>query len=287
MTSSELVFGCVPHTDDEQTRTRLIELCEWLSARVGTRVRPHRAPSPGALASAFGAGRIDVAWVSPSLLLTSPALENARPLVSSIRQGLAGYHAALFVEKSSRWRSPSDLRGARAAWVAESSASGYIVPRLSLAAHGLDPRELFASERFYDSHGNVTRAVLGGTADVGATFAVFERGDPMAKLVGAGFLEVPGAEARILHVSGPIPSDPIIIAPHLATPHRIELLDAFTHGVGEILPAVRHVLGADAFEAVRPASFDALREEIRHGRELGLLDGGDARHDHVGVKTSG
>jgi len=32
------------------------------------------------------------------------------------------------------------------------------------------------------------------------------------------------------------------------------------------------VLGAEAFEAVRPRSFDALREEILHGRELGLLD---------------
>lgn len=266
-----LTFGCVPHTDDDHTRARLLELCAWLSTRLGTLVRPHRAPSPEALASAYGAGRVDIAWVSPALLLTSPALADARPLVSSIRQGLASYHAALFVEKSSRFRSPSDLRGARAAWVASTSAAGYIVPRLSLAAHGLDPRELFASETFYDSHGNVARAVFGGAADVGATFAVFERGDPTAKLVRAGFLEAATGEGRILHVSGPIPSDPIVISPKLAVHHRIELLDAFTHGASEVLPAVRHVLGAEEFQPVRPASFDALREEIEDGRELGLL----------------
>jgi len=31
-----LTFGCAPHTDDELTRSRLQELCNWLSARLGT-----------------------------------------------------------------------------------------------------------------------------------------------------------------------------------------------------------------------------------------------------------
>jgi hypothetical protein len=36
--------------------------------------------------------------------------------------------------------------------------------------------------------------------------------------------------------------------------------------------ALLHVVGANDFELVRPRAFDALRDDIRNGRELGLLD---------------
>ncbi|HSQ67886.1 MAG TPA: phosphate/phosphite/phosphonate ABC transporter substrate-binding protein [Polyangiaceae bacterium] len=267
-----LTFGCVPHTDDELTRSRLLELCAWLSTHLGVIVRAHRAPSPEALASAFGAGRIDVAWVSPALLITAPQLEQARPLVSSIRQGMASYHSVLYVQQGSRYRSVADLAGARAAWVAPTSAAGYIVPRLSLAGYGFDPRTVFSSETFYDSHGNAARAVHSGHADVGATFAVFDGGDPTARLTRAGFEEVAGGPwARILHAAGPIPSDPIVIAPRVDAQRRVAITEAFTTGHADIAAAIAHVLGADSFEAIRPGAFDRLREDIQMGRELGLL----------------
>ena len=270
--TTALTFGCVPHTDDESTRARLTELCAWLTKHLGLLVKPHRAPSPEALASAFASGRVDIAWVSPALLVTSSGLANARPLVCSVRQGLASYHTVLFVERASHMRSQSDLKGTRAAWVSPTSAAGYIVPRLSLAAHGLDPRELFAAETFHDSHGNVVRAVVERRADVGATYAVFENGDPTKALVRAGFLDVPGADARIIHVAGPIPSDPVVIAPRINARQRVELLDAFVSGHEEIMPALEHVLGTSTFEAVRLDAFESLRADIYHARELGLLE---------------
>ena len=272
MSTGLLTFGCVPHTDDDETRAHLAELCAWLTRHLGVEVQAHRAGSPEALAAAFAERRVDIAWVSPALLVTSAGLTAARPLVCSVRQGLASYHTVLFVERGSTMRSQSDLKGARVAWVSPTSAAGYIVPRLSLAAHGLDPRDLFASETFHDSHGNVVRAVMERRAEVGATYAVFEGGDPTKPLVRAGFLDVPGADARILHAAGPIPSDPVVIAPTIDGRRRVQLLDAFVSGHEEILAALEHVLGTRAFEAVRLDAFDALRADIYHARELGLLD---------------
>jgi phosphate/phosphite/phosphonate ABC transporter binding protein len=272
--ADSLTFGCVPHTDDDLTRARLVELCGWLSDRIGVFVRPHRAPSPEALASAFSTGRVDIAWVSPALFILHPGLAAAKPLVCSVRQKMAIYHSVLFVNQTSRYKSPSDLQGARAAWVAPSSAAGYIMPRLALASHGLDPRTLFASETMFDSHGNVARAVFSGQADVGGTYAVFTEADPTQRLVRAGFDEVPQGRARILYAAGPIPSDPIVVGPKVSTIRRVEIMSAFAdlrpnHAV---IGAIMHVLGAESFEPVRPHAFDALQEEIRDGRALGLLD---------------
>lgn len=269
-----LTFGCVPHTDNEHTRLLLQDLCHFLATKLGVMVRAHRAASPQTLASAFKAGRVDVAWVSPALFVTAPELAEARPVVCSVRQGLATYHAVLFVEERSPIRSTTELRGTRVAWVAPSSAAGYIVPRVSLAAHGLDPRGRFSSERFFDSHGNVARAVLAGEADVGATYAVFEGGDPTRPLVRAGFTDVSnGSWARILHAAGPIPSEPIVAAPRLHAALRLSLSAAFKEVERDqkARAAARHVLGAESFEPTDPGVFDVLRRDIEDARELGLL----------------
>lgn len=235
-------------------------------------MRPHRARSPEELASAFAAGRVDVAWISPALFITSAAFERARAIVCSIRQGVATYHAVLFVDVSSPIRSPAQLRGSRVAWVSKTSAAGYVVPRLALASHGFDPRGLFAQETFHDSHGNVARAVLHGAADVGATYAMFEEGDASGKMIRAGFTEIAeGARARILHAAGPIPSDPVVVAESVDTKDRTALLEAFTSDHAAVKDAISHVIGAEAFEPVRRGSFDALREQIQDGRTLGLL----------------
>jgi phosphonate transport system substrate-binding protein len=250
-------------------------LCAWLSSKLGILVRSHRAPSPDALASAYGAGRVDIAWVSPALLITASQLENASPLVCSIRQGLASYHAVLFVEERSEFKSLMYLPGSKAAWVARSSAAGYIVPRMALATMGLDPRSMFTSETFYDSHGNVARAVLEGEADVGATYAVFEGGVATGRLVRAGFDEVKTkGKARILHAAGPIPSDPIVVGPRVSAMVRANLVTALTQNEkidATAKDALAHVLGAESFAPVDRRAFDALREDIAHARTLGLL----------------
>jgi len=273
--SKPLTFGLVPDSHDDETRAVLSDFCVQLSEASHIPIRPHVAPSPAALASAFARGRVDVAWVSPTLLLTSRKLESAVPLVQSVRQGVAEYHAALFVAEDSPLKSPADLQGAHAAWVAATSAAGFIFPRLALASHGLVPDALFTTESFHDSHGAVARAVLSGHADVGATYAVFEDGDPTRPLVRAGFVDaMSGKEARVLHVAGPIPSDLIVAAPGLAVTVRAALVTALEHLADEegAKPAMWKLFGADRWQRFEPGALDPLREQVDTGRALGLLD---------------
>ena len=250
------------------------DFCRWLGDSLHVPVTPHRYPSPDSLASAFGRERVDLAWTSPVLALTSEDMDTAMPLVSSVREGVASYHAVLFTRSDAPFRSPSDLAGVRAAWVARTSAGGYLMPMLALAARGVTPDKAFSVERFVNSHGAVARAVLDGSADVGATYAVFEDGDPTKQLLRSGFLDAdPAAEVRVLMASGPIPADLVVAQRKLAITVRAAVVTALEHIAddAEAAAAAKRIFGADGFRRFEPGALDPLRADVDSGRALGLI----------------
>jgi phosphonate transport system substrate-binding protein len=268
----KLTFGLVPVTDDARTRIHLSDLCALLSEAVGGVITPHRAHSPLALASAVQSGRVQLAWLSPTLLVTAAGLSSILPLVSSVREGVTSYHAALFVDASSPFWSVQQLAAARArvAWLAPTSASGYLFPRAALRRRGLDPRKLFSAETFHDTHGGVAEAVLRGKADVGATFAVYEGGDPTRRLARAGFLGVvPGRTGRVIEVAGPIPADIIASVPGVPVWARAALTVALQRIADH--PAAREPLkalfGVERFAPFSAAALPGLRALVDLGRE--------------------
>jgi phosphonate transport system substrate-binding protein len=251
-----LPFAVVLH--DPNLRPSMEELCERLSTDAGVPVEPFLASSPSRMALALVEQRALLAWMSPTLMLMSPQLQNMVPLLSSVRQGAAFFHSVLFTAEDSPLQRIEDLDRARAAWVAPTSASGYLVPKLTLSSLGIDLRKAFAREEFFDSHGAVARAVLADrTADVGATYAGFERGDASGALLRAGYMEVGLPRARILVTSGPIPADMIVAHPSITIPERVAFAGALCRLAQTGHDALRAVIGADDFRAV---THDALGE---------------------------
>ena len=266
----DVVFGLVPVRDDAPTALALETLRAALAERTGLSCGVWCAPSPSALVSAYASGAVNLVWSSPTLALTAPELRAAQPVVSAVRQGVAHYHGVLFVRPDSPIQSPLALRGARAAWVASTSAAGYLFAQVALAGHGIDPEGLYGHERFVGSHGAVVQAVLDGEADVGATFAVFEEGDASRPMIRSGFLDV-GADMRVLLSTPPIPADLVLTHPTLGARLGGRLVDiwkriADTHG-----EAMRRVLGADEFAACDPRALGDLRRQLEDARALGVF----------------
>lgn len=259
-------FGCVPVADDDRTRAYLNDLCAALGEALKLEVRPHRAPSSTALASAFAAGRVHLAWTSPALAVSDAALSDATPLVHSVREGASQYHGVVFVRADGPIRSLAQLEGTTVAWVERSSAGGYLFPRLALAREGYAPERLFSRELMLSSHGAVAQAVRSGRVDVGATFAVFEESDPSRPLVVAGFApQGEGSdEMRVLAVSPPIPSDVIVASSALidtVTVDLVSVLEALaSHDRAHA--AMKHLLGADALARCPPGYLDVLRRAV-------------------------
>src|SRR5438067_5688630 len=98
-------------------------------------------------------GAVDVAWLPP-LLHARAAEQGARLVALPQRGGWLTFRSALLVRKDDPVQNLAGLRGVRAAWRDRSSASGYLFPRLELAARGVSPEKAFASEKFYGSVGD-------------------------------------------------------------------------------------------------------------------------------------
>jgi phosphonate transport system substrate-binding protein len=256
--NAALAFAVV--SGSSRAETYLAAMCHELSRTLSRPVTPRVLPSYAALQEEVVLGRAQIVWAPPLLALD---LET-RGLVSidlcCTRGGEVGYHAALFTSHASRIETIADLRGAHAAWVDEHSSAGYLLPRLRIAAEGLDPEQLFARESFLGTHSRVARAVLEGEADVGATYLSLEPGT--GRPLSAGWLGA-GAGingAFIIATAGPIPSDAIVFSTRLPAGLKASMVEQVSALPQSVLEAVGRLLGADGFAPPSPAHFEALRK---------------------------
>ena len=207
-----ITLAVVPSATDGNAHAQALErLCDALGQLLDVGVRGVQPESYSALTTELEMDRVQYAWMSPALVVLASEKLRITPLLSAVREERTEYSSALFVPADSAIQSVHDLRGTRVAWVDRTSASGYLMPRLQLAARGIDPAQLFGEELFLRSHGEVVRAVLDGRADVGATYG--QRPAPGEMVRRAGFLDVsPGKPVRVLDWSAAIPND--VIAGH-------------------------------------------------------------------------
>lgn len=255
---SALTFAVVSGLPDAEALLGLI--CGEIGRGLGRAVRVRVLRSYGELEAEVAAGRAHLVWAPPRVAVDlEDAHLGAIALCCTRGGGATEYHAALFTRHASRFEHLADLPGSHAAWVDRHSSAGYLLPRLKLAAEGLDPEKIFARQSFLGTHAAVATAVLAGEADVGATYLHLDRAT--GRPVSAGWLDA-GAGingAFILATAGPIPADAIVMADTLRSADRAALA-AQLHAAAATQPdAVGRLLGADGFAAPEPLHFDALR----------------------------
>jgi phosphate/phosphite/phosphonate ABC transporter binding protein len=273
MASAELtVFGYVAGADASVLRKRFVRFAETLSKLTKKEVPLFEASTYDELARAVVAGYVDFAWLPPIPFLSLDGGRAVTPLVHLARGGRASYESVLVVARDSSARGPADLVGARAAWVDPESASGFVVPRVALAARGVDPRTAFREERFFRSHEAVVRAVAAGRADFGATYAGF---DSAGMLTRGPWLDLEGAaeKVRVLERVGDIPGDIVAARASLdrATGERLlqSLLEMSRHRRTRLLAS--DAFGVDEFRPFAPAGYDELRRIVDEATAGGLL----------------
>lgn len=268
-----LVFGYSAHAQSEALRRRMGDFGALLGSLAGLEITVSPAESYDQLARRVHKKTFDLAWMPPIPYIALQQKKSAVPLVTLYRSGTTQFHAAIIVRSDARVRTPQGLKGKRAAWVDQHSAAGFVLPRVQLAALGVDPRTAFSEERFYGSHEAVVRAVVGGRADFGATYARLDRsGD----VVNGAWADLPGAEGstRVLSTFGMVPNDVILARADLADEVREQVvrgLLAICHDVnGGLL--VRELFGVHEFRRWSPASYEALRGIASDALAEGLLD---------------
>jgi phosphonate transport system substrate-binding protein len=260
MVRARFAFGLPPSAQRDTAALSgvLSHLAENVRRLVRVEIEPVMALTYAELFSAFVSGTCDAAWCPPFIALDLMERDAARPVVAIERVGGVRYYSALVAAARFGASEPRELRGARVGWVAPESASGYVVPLLHLSSLGLDPKALFASERFCGSHTDAARALERGEVDVIATYAAFD--------AATGTLEPPriGVRTRVVAAAGPIPGDVIVARSSLPAVVQQALARGLINLPLHEADALREIMQQRRFVPVSRSHVDALRRMRSH-----------------------
>lgn len=237
-------------------RARLHAFCAALTRSSGLPAEGRDFDDYPSLLEAMSAGALDLAWLPPIVAMRAAAGGRSLPIVLPVRRGVSSFHSALFTTVGSAVQRPPDLNGVRAAWVDRQSASGYLLIRAALRAQGVDLEQAFAEEHFFGSHEAVVRAVLAGTADVGATFLHHDASGTGVWRAGWG-----DANVHIIARVGPIPSDVIAAGIHVPVSQIRAVQRVLTaEGQPELAAAANVLMEADRFVVAESAHLKPLED---------------------------
>ncbi|HEY8075850.1 MAG TPA: PhnD/SsuA/transferrin family substrate-binding protein [Labilithrix sp.] len=268
--AARIVFGLVPPPSFAAAEPGVARVLRYVSERADVMMVRRHVDTYEALARALRHGEIDVAWLPPIPFARLSGDGLVHELVCGERAGRETFCAVLIARADSKIGTRRELVGKRVAWVDPLSATGYVVPRLRLASHGIDPTTSFTKESFYGSHPAVVRAVLDRQADIGATYAGFgDRGE----LVRGSFLDVGASADDLLVVDayGDIPPDVVAVRAAVDPQVALRVAKALLEADGDALDAIRAVFGVVRFVQEPLTGYDTLRAEVEHGVDSGVI----------------
>jgi phosphate/phosphite/phosphonate ABC transporter binding protein len=271
--SESCVLGLASMQNADSARPPLAAFATWIGDRAQAELSVKFVDSYEALAECLRQKKVDFAWLPPIVFVLLEKAGVVEPLVSNHRGGQAAFQAVLVVHADSRIRTLDGLRGTRAAWVDPYSATGYVLPRVQLAALGVDPRTAFAAQRFYGSHDAALSAIVSGQADVAGTFARVDGAGIVSSGSWSNLLHV-RSMVRVLATLGTIPADAIAVRNDVDPALRERMAEAFVAASNDEMAVklIRRLFGVEEFRRGNLRSYAALRTTVEQGRASGLLD---------------
>lgn len=180
-----IVITFVPSGDTGKITTAGTAIAECLSQMTGLNFEMEVGTSFAASIEAMGAEKAQVGFLNTFSALLAGAKYGVTPSLVAIRKYATNeldpdnalgdelqpfYKAQFIANVDSGINSFADLKGKTFCFVDPNSTSGYIVPRIILAANGINPDVDFAATQNAGSHPNVAIAVYQGDCDAGVTF---------------------------------------------------------------------------------------------------------------------
>jgi phosphonate transport system substrate-binding protein len=166
-----IVMSFVPSGDTEEIVASGETLARMISERTGLTIRSNVGTDFAAVREAMGAEQAHIGWLNTFNYVLANEQYNVDVGLVTERFGSSTYVGQVVVGADTGIQTFDDLRGKVICWVDPNSTSGYIIPRIMLAANGIDPDNDFANQIEAGSHPNVIISVYNGDCDAGATFA--------------------------------------------------------------------------------------------------------------------
>jgi phosphonate transport system substrate-binding protein len=165
-----ILIGLVPEQNIFSQMERYQPIADYLSGKIGVRVKLIILPSYGDIVQDFATGGMDGAFFGS---LTYALLHAKLDVEVMARQldlnGASTYRGVIFSRADSGIKRAKDMRGKRFAFVDKASAAGYLLPLAYFKSHGItNYRGFFAETYFTGTQEDAIEDVLARRADIGA-----------------------------------------------------------------------------------------------------------------------
>jgi phosphonate transport system substrate-binding protein len=164
-----IVFSFVSSSSSDEATAFGEQIAEAISAETGLVIQASPTSNYEAVHEALRGGAAHIVWLDALNYVLAHQKHGVDAALVAERLGAIGYQGQFVVRADGGIASLADIRGRSMCWVDTSSASGYILPRITLLANGIDPDvDLGGTIQAY-SHSNVILYVYNRACDVGAT----------------------------------------------------------------------------------------------------------------------
>ena len=252
-----IVMSFVPSGDTQDIIASGDTLATMLSEATGLVVEANVGTDFSAVREAMCAGQAHIGWLNTfNYVMANEQCGVDAGMVTS-RFDATTYSGQIIVRADSGIETLADLEGKVMCWVDPASTSGYIIPRIMLAAEGVDPDTAFSETIEAGSHNNVVTQVYNGDCNAGATFSDARTG---IEEEFPDVLEV----VSVLATTSEIPNDSVSFIADFPAEMRAEiiaaLLDISASPEGQ--EALNTLYNIEALQESNDAFYDTFRADL-------------------------
>jgi phosphonate transport system substrate-binding protein len=252
-----IIMSFVPSGDTQEIIASGDTLAEMIQEKTGLVVQANVGTDFAAVREAMGAGKAHIGWLNTFNYVLANEKYGVDVGLVTERFGSTTYVGQFNVRADSGITSLADLKGKVMCWVDPNSTSGYIIPRIELAANGINPDTDFAQTIETGSHNNSVTAVYNGDCDVGVSYAdarsSIEDDFPDVKEV-----------VVVLATTSEIPNDSVSFTKDFPEDMRKQIVDALLEisASDEGKEALNNLYSIDALVAADDSFYDTFRADL-------------------------
>jgi phosphonate transport system substrate-binding protein len=252
-----VVMSFVPSGDTQEIIASGDTLAQMITDKTGLVVQANVGTDFAAVREAMGAGKAHIGWLNTFNYVLANEKYGVDVGLVTERFGSTTYLGQFNVRADSGITTLEDIKGKVMCWVDPNSTSGYIIPRIMLAANGIDPDNDFSKTVEAGSHNNSVQAVYEGQCDVGVSYAdarsSIEETHPDVKDVVA-----------VLATTTEIPNDSVSFAKDFDAEMRQQIVDALLEiaGTEEGLAALENLYSIGGLQVADDSFYDLFRADL-------------------------
>ena len=252
-----IVMSFVPSGDTQDIIASGDTLAQMLTERTGLTVTSNVGTDFSSVREAMCAGQAQIGWLNTFNYVLANEQCGVDAALATSRFGATTYAGQIIVRADSGITSLEDLRGKVMCWVDPASTSGYIIPRIMLAAEGIDPDTDFSQNIEAGSHNNVVTQVYNGDCDAGATFSDARTG------IEEEFPDVL-EQVVVLATTSDIPNDSVSFVSDFPEEMRTEIVAALLDIAGspEGQEALNTLYNIESLVESNDAFYDQFRADL-------------------------